>query len=359
MSRCTVLRSLLIALLCLGALAARPARASLSINSITAVPNPAPATGGAIPIYVDCSKVPGGTSAPSGSATLTDGQGTVLSQNTLAYYGTDSSGNPIVYTFLVVPQNFSATSGASYSVNVAVSDALGDSTRGSTTLPQSHETPITIDSLSVSPSPLPSTGGAFTVHTALTCDGPGQSGFYKGSATVFGAGGQPLDSEPLLGPQGTDGNGNPVYCASLSHVPANTTGSPQTYSVSLAVEDNLGVVSSASAVVVVSPAKSASATYAGIASITGQAGKSVVFGARLRQSGTNAALCAQTMTFLVDGKSVGTALTSSTGLATLTYLIPSSSTVGGHALSVAYVGSSAWGASSAAATLMVAKPSVP
>ena len=355
MSRSPVLRSLLIALFCFCVFSARPAHAGFHVNSITAVPNPAPAVGGAVPIYVDCTNASGVTAAPSGSAMLTDSQGTVLSQNTFVYSSRDGYGNPIVYTLLIVPQNYSATSSASYSVHVSVSDSLGDTASGSTTLQQSCETPITIDGVSVTPDPLPSSGGSITVQAGLSCDGPGQAGFFKGTVYLQKADGWTLDEEPLFGPQGTDGNANPIYFANLSNVPANTSSSPVTYTVTVVAEDNLGGESQASAsLMVLSPKQP---TAVGVMNKSGQTGQKVVLNASLRQSSNNAAIPVHTLAFWVDGQLVGTALTSSNGTATCTYAVPAGASTGSHRVSTTFGGSNAYGPSAASGTLTVAKAS--
>ncbi len=89
-----------------------------------------------------------------------------------------------------------------------------------------------------------------------------------------------------------------------------------------------------------------------VSSLIGANGQTVTLSATLKLAG-GAALSGKTLTFSVDGTSVGTGVTNSAGTATKTYVIPASLTVGSHTITVSFAGDSSDGASSGTGTLTV------
>ena len=87
---------------------------------------------------------------------------------------------------------------------------------------------------------------------------------------------------------------------------------------------------------------------------TGGQGQTVMLTARLRQTVSRSLLSGKTLTFKIDGVTVGTAVTHSSGQATLTYTLPVTETVGSHVLSASFAGDNANNPSSATGTLTVA-----
>ena len=59
------------------------------------------------------------------------------------------------------------------------------------------------------------------------------------------------------------------------------------------------------------------------------------------------------MSFSVDGIAVGTAVTNSYGIASLTYWIPAGMTLGGHTITANFAGTTYYNASTGAGTLQV------
>ena len=70
------------------------------------------------------------------------------------------------------------------------------------------------------------------------------------------------------------------------------------------------------------------ATSLTVAAVSGAHGTSVTLSATLTLTSGGAALSGKTVTFKVDGKVAGTAVTDASGTATLPYAIPSTATVG-------------------------------
>jgi hypothetical protein len=88
-----------------------------------------------------------------------------------------------------------------------------------------------------------------------------------------------------------------------------------------------------------------------VSNVRGARGTAVTLSASLRRTLDNAPLNGKTLTFKVDGVTVGTGVTGSNGVASLSYLIPPSMSVGAHAITVSYAGDSIYGASSGTGTL--------
>ena len=78
------------------------------------------------------------------------------------------------------------------------------------------------------------------------------------------------------------------------------------------------------------------ATTLSVAGVSGTHGTSVTLSAALT-IGT-AGFSGQTVTFKVDGKSVGTAVTDTSGAASLPYATPATATVGSHMITVSFTG---------------------
>ena len=73
----------------------------------------------------------------------------------------------------------------------------------------------------------------------------------------------------------------------------------------------------------------------------------------LKLSATGAAVSGRTVTFKVNGTSVGTAVTNSSGVASRAYTIPSGTTTGSKTLNAAFAGDTACKPCSASSTLVV------
>ena len=90
-----------------------------------------------------------------------------------------------------------------------------------------------------------------------------------------------------------------------------------------------------------------------VAPARGFAGQTVTLSASLTGAAAGAAQTGKTLTFLVDGASVGTAVTSAAGAASLSYALPPGLAPGGHALGASFAGDNVVGPSSAAGPLLV------
>ena len=82
-------------------------------------------------------------------------------------------------------------------------------------------------------------------------------------------------------------------------------------------------------------------------------GATATLRARLVRTPDHAALAGATLTFSVDGMTVGPAVTDGTGQATLSYAVPGTMTLGGHRITVTYGGVPGYGGSSGQGTLSV------
>ncbi len=80
------------------------------------------------------------------------------------------------------------------------------------------------------------------------------------------------------------------------------------------------------------------ATALSVSSVSGARGTSVTLTATLMQTAGGAGVSGKTITFKVDGKQVGTATTTASGVASLSYAISATATVGSHALSDSFAG---------------------
>ena len=90
-----------------------------------------------------------------------------------------------------------------------------------------------------------------------------------------------------------------------------------------------------------------------VAAISGKAGATVTLQATLTRTDTHAGLQSKTLTFAVNGTTVGTATTYSTGLATKTYVIPTGTAPGNETVTVTFTGDSTDAASTGTGTLTV------
>ncbi len=95
-------------------------------------------------------------------------------------------------------------------------------------------------------------------------------------------------------------------------------------------------------------------TSLAVAPVSGAAGQTVSLTATLTSSAGGTA--GKTLTFQVDGATVGMTATSSSGAATLSYAIPSGAAVGSHTITVSFAGDSGYNASTGTGTLTVTQP---
>ena len=113
--------------------------------------------------------------------------------------------------------------------------------------------------------------------------------------------------------------------------------------------DSGHATSSGSGTLTISKANTALA----VAPVTGTAGSSTTLTATLTRTTNNAGISRATLTFKVDGTTVGTALTNSSGVASLSYAIPSGMVGGSHTLAVSYAGAGVYNPSTGMGTLTV------
>ena len=343
-------------LLCLGAVAAQPAHAGVSINSISGIPEVVPAAGAAIPVLIDCGGV---TTAPTGSATVTNSSGKVISWNSLYSYQTDANGNPVVFSFLAFPGNADPAADATYTVTLTLTDASGGNAVRSFTVTQGFMRPIEIKSVTPSPSVLQATDQTVSVSVGLSYGGANQGSYVRGEAILKDAAGKWLEEETLSGPEGTDSNGNPAVATTFSQVPANGSASTQNYTITVLVQDNTGAWTyggtsvSQLAVAGAVTTQSSVATLMTVTNPTGKTGQTIHLVAQLRRSADHASLSGKTLTFSVDGAAVGTAFTNASGLASLTYKVSAALAPGSHTVTASFAGDSASASSFKAGTLTV------
>jgi hypothetical protein len=94
-------------------------------------------------------------------------------------------------------------------------------------------------------------------------------------------------------------------------------------------------------------------TLVQLPNVSGTAGKSVLLRAAIRRYPDGVFLAGQTVTFQVDGTTVGTAVTQSNFIASLSYTIPANMSSGSHTLKAIFAGGGGYNASSQTATLTV------
>ena len=95
------------------------------------------------------------------------------------------------------------------------------------------------------------------------------------------------------------------------------------------------------------------ATALAVAAVSGIHGTTVTLSATLTRASDGSGLSGKSVTFLVDGKSLGSAATNASGTASHTYTIPMTDTLGSHALTMTFAGDTGDGAVSGAGTLTV------
>jgi hypothetical protein len=86
---------------------------------------------------------------------------------------------------------------------------------------------------------------------------------------------------------------------------------------------------------------------------SGSRGGNVTLTARLVQSGTFAKLAGKTLTFSIGGTVIGSATTSTDGLATLTYAIPADAAVGTTKVAVSFAGDTFYAPSAGSINLTI------
>jgi len=94
-------------------------------------------------------------------------------------------------------------------------------------------------------------------------------------------------------------------------------------------------------------------TALALPAVSGAAGTTVSLVSTLTRTSDSAGVKGRTVTFTVDGASVGTATSDANGVATLSYSIPKTAAKGAHTLGSKFAGESLYGASTAASTLTV------
>ena len=113
---------LIAGLFCLGTLAAKPAQANVTINSVSGIPNLVPAAGTTAGIYVDCSNT---TSTPTGTVTVNNSNGTLVSNCPVYYYQNDANGNPELFSEAQFPASNSSVATSSYTLHVSLTGSNG------------------------------------------------------------------------------------------------------------------------------------------------------------------------------------------------------------------------------------------
>ena len=91
--------------------------------------------------------------------------------------------------------------------------------------------------------------------------------------------------------------------------------------------------------------------------VNGSVGQTIPLSARLNRPDTGAVIPGKTITFTVDGVAVGSAVTAANGFATVSYLIPSGTTVGSHTIGSSFAGDSLDNPASGTGALTVIKAS--
>ena len=342
-------------LLCLGAAAAQPARADVTINSISGVPASVAATGAFVPVLIDCGGV---ASAPTGTATVTDSSGKVVSQNSLYPYQNDANGNPVVFSYLMFPGNADPTANAQYTVTFTVA-GQPSSVSQTLSVEQGFLLPIQIKSVTPSSRTLRATDRSVSVSAGLAFGGPNQGSYVRGEAILKDSVGAWLEIEPLSGPGGADSSGNPVVTTTLSNVPANSSTSSHNYTITVLVEDNTGAWTRDNTSVTQLPAGGGTsgsvATAMTLTDPTSKAGQTAHITARLRRTTDNTRVSGETIYFSLNGVPLGTGVTNTDGVASLSYQLPNTMALGIYSTTASFAGDSTYAAASRDGSLTVTR----
>ncbi len=178
-----------------------------------------------------------------------------------------------------------------------------------------------------------------TVYVTAASGAPGQTVTLK--ATLKRAtGGAALSGETIT--FSVDGSvvGTAVTASSglagLTYaIPAgDTVGSSHSLTAAFAGDSSNNASSSSGALTI--SKYSATLSVAAVSSVPGQ---TVTLSATLKKSGVTA-LSGETVNFSVDGTLVGTAVTGSSGLAALPFLVPAGEAIGSHSITAAFAGDS-------------------
>ncbi len=264
----------------------------------------------------------------------------------------NSDGNPIVYTYAVFPA-FKGTGGTSYKVNITVASGDGTTATQSQTVSQGQGVPIIINSATTTPGVLAATDTSFLLTVNMAVNGPNQAGYLTGAAFLYDQNGNGVGVGGFQTAGMThDSNGNLIATTTFSNLPVNTSSSPKNYTLTIEVKDKTAVwtyktitVTQLAGSVTIAP----SSTSLAVASASGTVGQSATLSATLTAG--SAPVSGQTVSFQVDGVSVGTAATNGSGVASLTYAILATANVGSHTIAASFAGNSADAASSGTGTL--------
>jgi hypothetical protein len=149
-----------------------------------------------------------------------------------------------------------------------------------------------------------------------------------------------------VGYSATDGNGNGI----LPYTLTDTTGAGQhTVGVYFFGDYYYYDASSNGGTLTINPAK----TTLSVANASGTAGQAVTLTSTLKRITDKAGASGATINFSVAGNSVGSATTNASGVATLSYTIPSGTLGGNEAITAQFAGNSNYNASSGKGTLAV------
>jgi len=91
-----------------------------------------------------------------------------------------------------------------------------------------------------------------------------------------------------------------------------------------------------------------------VSNVSGVRGETVTLTASLRRAHDGADIARQTLTFKVNGSTVRSAVTNSSGVASVPYTIPAGAALGNHTIEVSFAGADTLNASSGTGTLTVA-----
>ena len=148
-----------------------------------------------------------------------------------------------------------------------------------------------------------------------------------------------------VGTATTDGNGNATYSYAI---PTGTAAGTQPITANFAGDaaDAPGNGTGTLTITVVP-------TVLAVPSATGVTGSSVTFAATLTRADTGAGIANETVTFTLNGTTVGTATTDGNGNGSVGYAIPAGTAIGTQTLTVSFAGDAADTPASAAGTLTV------